>query len=697
MLGNHSSSNSVGCLTIAFTALLGGAAASAAPPVIQNEAEDNGAPGTANVISFDNDGCAIVAGAIAPAGDLDFFSFTAPAGARVWAYVDTGGVPNAGSVSRDSQLLILEADGFTVVEFDDDDGSGNGCDGTLETGLASSIANAPLVAGGMYFIRVKDFNGGNVLDPYQLYVVITHPIEDDESRYNPNDTAATAIPLIQACPVNYLTATLSAGADVDFYSIQAQAGDILFVSADGDPERDATSIDVDVAFLDTDGATVLIEADSDSVPPLSEAFCFAITTTGTYFVRVRDIGGTDTGSYALMVAACRAGTCTLTIQGGPIGTTVSPYLTGQGTQTGRLNRFGPGGACGIPEASPGLNAIVGVRAYDAYTLQNNTASATCVTVDFVDECTVGSFFVVAYLGAFDPSNIESNYLSDPGASVSKQFSFTMPAFSTVIIVVHELNPGQPCDQYSFVVCGLNCANLSVTKMDTPDPAVPNVPLTYSIAVTNNGADTATDVIAVDTLPAGVTVNSVTSSQGLTGQAAGTVTFDFGTIAAGANATATIVVTPGAEGLLSNSITVSGAEVDLDPTNNTATADTTVGPDADGDAVGNSLDNCPAVANADQADTDGDGVGDVCDNCSSVANANQADADGDGLGDACDNCPSVANADQADSDGDGVGDACAPAPTGGGCGLCAQGALPAVSFSLLVLFWSRRRRRWRPDR
>jgi hypothetical protein len=60
-----------------------------------------------------------------------------------------------------------------------------------------------------------------------------------------------------------------------------------------------------------------------------------------------------------------------------------------------------------------------------------------------------------------------------------------------------------------------------------------------------------------------------------------------------------------------------------------------------------------------ADTDGDGIPDVRDNCPGVANADQADADHDGRGDVCDNCPGVPNADQADRNNDGAGDACQP--------------------------------------
>ncbi len=83
------------------------------------------------------------------------------------------------------------------------------------------------------------------------------------------------------------------------------------------------------------------------------------------------------------------------------------------------------------------------------------------------------------------------------------------------------------------------------------------------------------------------------------------------------------------------------------------------PDADLDGVPDSEDNCPSVANPDQADNDADGLGNACDNCPSIANLDQVDSDSDGVGDACDNCPSVTNPEQHDNDHDGLGDVCDP--------------------------------------
>ena len=73
-------------------------------------------------------------------------------------------------------------------------------------------------------------------------------------------------------------------------------------------------------------------------------------------------------------------------------------------------------------------------------------------------------------------------------------------------------------------------------------------------------------------------------------------------------------------------------------------------DSDGDIVPDYLDNCPYMANPDQADTKpsgGDGIGDAC----------QQDYDGDTINDNNDNCPNIYNPLQENLDNDTKGDVC----------------------------------------
>lgn len=119
-------------------------------------------------------------------------------------------------------------------------------------------------------------------------------------------------------------------------------------------------------------------------------------------------------------------------------------------------------------------------------------------------------------------------------------------------------------------------NLTVSKLDSPDPVVVNTPLTYSLIVTNFGPNAAApgSTILTDTLPAGVTLGPlppgcIYSSPTLT------CSLDF--LDVNSSTIISLVVTPTAVGVITNTagITASGGAVDPVPGNNTAVQTTTV--------------------------------------------------------------------------------------------------------------------------
>ena len=125
------------------------------------------------------------------------------------------------------------------------------------------------------------------------------------------------------------------------------------------------------------------------------------------------------------------------------------------------------------------------------------------------------------------------------------------------------------------------ADVSLTKTDSPDPALEGEQVTYTLTVHNAGPQSATGVVLTDTLPSGVTFDSATPSQGAPcNESSGTVTCNLGTIADDADATVSIKVTPQGPGTLDNQASIASDVADPDTADHTASAQTTVDPAAD---------------------------------------------------------------------------------------------------------------------
>ena len=140
-----------------------------------------------------------------------------------------------------------------------------------------------------------------------------------------------------------------------------------------------------------------------------------------------------------------------------------------------------------------------------------------------------------------------------GASTTLTITANVPGAGTFVNLAKktgetELDPNTGNDQATAVVVagggGPPLADLSIQKTDSPDPVRAGQQLTYTLLVTNQGPSSASNVTVMDTLPAGVTLVSASSSQG---GCAGTTTLTcmLGGLAAGNNATVSVVVNVGA--------------------------------------------------------------------------------------------------------------------------------------------------------
>src|SRR6185436_9411454 len=290
--------NHWGMILIALACFLGGGMRAWAGQGYVGEVEPNGTSGTATPLGASPN--LVVRANLFPSGDIDFYSFTATAGNRVYAATMTAF--SAGN-STDSQLTLLASDGTTVIEFDDDNGS--------FAGLSSSIAGATIPTTGTYFLKVNDFTAGTASErPYELHLRVQSgaPTPEVES----NDTPATA----NVLPANgWVSGTRNpaAATEQDWFSLSLSAGDTVYLALDLNPERDGTVWNgrLGFALFGDAGNQILVvdDAGTGDISPVpsnpSEAMFFTVKTAGTYFAFVDSasaaVGG-STATYNLSVS-----------------------------------------------------------------------------------------------------------------------------------------------------------------------------------------------------------------------------------------------------------------------------------------------------------------------------------------------------------------------------------------------------------
>ncbi len=245
-----------------------------------NETEPNDSAATANALPGSQ---VAVYGVINPATEVDFFSFTANAGDRVYAATQTQW-SNGGST--DTVLDIYASDGTTLLEMDDESGS--------FSGSSSAIGGTIIPTTGTYYVRVDGFSSSSLITPYYLHVRVQSGTPTAESE--PNNSPVDADPLAAS---GWMSGTITATTDPDLFSFSLNAGDSVFLGLDMDPGRLATNTAWNGRLgLGLFNNFLLVANDTSTTKPHAEAFFMTVKEAGTYYAYVDSTSATGLGANA---------------------------------------------------------------------------------------------------------------------------------------------------------------------------------------------------------------------------------------------------------------------------------------------------------------------------------------------------------------------------------------------------------------
>jgi len=211
-----------------------------------------------------------------------------------------------------------------------------------------------------------------------------------------------------------------------------------------------------------------------------------------------------------------------------------------------------------------------VGTHEVYTIivKNSDATNTATGVVMTDVLPANATFVSDSDGNGGTFTQAGNTLSDTIPSLAAGATDTItvtvtPSAAGMITNTASVEGSQPdanqannTATVNTVVVNPASANLSINKIASPEPDTVGQNLTYTITVSNSGGGAANNTTVTDTLPAGMTFVSDSSSQGSVGQSGSTLTANLGTLTAGGTASVTIIVTPTQSGDVSNTANVS---------------------------------------------------------------------------------------------------------------------------------------------
>ena len=233
------------------------------------EVESNNIPAEATAVAIGDR----ISGVVSPAGDIDFFVFTADSGVTVDIDVEAS---VTGSF-LDSYVELLGLDSVTVVAANDDDFQSS-----------DSRIRYTVTATGEYFFSIRDLasrGGAN----YQYAILLDTVPPPDVQESEPNNSSATANAVVFGDAIG---GVIDPTGDVDFFTFTAPTGTV--VDIDVVASLVGSSLDAFLQLYDTDGFTVL--AENDDFTGLDSHIRFVLPTTGQYYFAIRDLrsrGGVD--------------------------------------------------------------------------------------------------------------------------------------------------------------------------------------------------------------------------------------------------------------------------------------------------------------------------------------------------------------------------------------------------------------------